>query len=345
MGAGKSKATVYSIGSSTSTEYTETFFDNQDYQNINSFLDNIEYNLYENNPEWYGEEYLQELRDLGINIQMDSNDGIEGLRKEYDFLGSFSDEEIQYMMEHFNGDIRNGDSLSTRVASYYSGDLVNVSDIEKSIFEKYWEADLGARTAKKFADSLSQFGQNTSFKGHIQRFIEEGYGDNINVGMSIKMLYTLTKIGLENGVPLLKSFGIRDMNQGNDGGKLGGSYFRFGDTLTLDINSFGKPSGDSNLSSWSVPSVVGYGVAHTMHEFGHHIEDKLFNFDSGKKIKGDNAVSVYGNTSYNEAFAESFVAYCLGIEPNRGKEYHSNFKKLMSESGLSAYEGCVKKLK
>lgn len=80
-------------------------------------------------------------------------------------------------------------------------------------------------------------------------------------------------------------------------------------------------------------------------EFGHHIEDKIFNFDSGKKIKGDNAVSVYGNTSYNEAFAESFVAYCLGIEPNRGKEYHSNFKKLMSESGLSAYEGCVKKLK
>ena len=326
----------------------DTFFEQGDFHDTYMLLDDIFYGYNNENPEWYGEEYLQDLRDLGINLGMDEVRDATTLRQDYDFLDNFSDEEINYMIENYGTQLN---SLSDRVYAYQSGNLDNMSDYEKGIIQKYLDADLGARTTVKFIRSLndaSVSSRSKSFDDFVNNLIKEGYGDNILVGMSIKTMSMLSRIGIENGIKPVKNFSIKNLNEGSEYRTLNGEYqilTNDSNALQLDYGSFKRNMNDSNSGNWSVSSVLGYGVTTVMHEYGHHVENILFKMGSDKLIKGTDSVSTYGNTSYNEAFAESFASYCLGIEPNRGKEYHSNFKKLMKENGLGAFEGCVKKLK
>lgn len=351
MGAGKSRSTsLHSIGSpdGVTEDYSETFFSPSDFHNVYTFLDDVFYAHDTENHEWYGEEYMQELRDMGIKLTMDGLD-VTNLRREYGFLGDFSDEEIVYMVERFGTQTN---LLSDSLYAYQSGNTSDMSVYEMNILQKYLDADLGTRTAYSFMHSLNKTNEllsNKTFDKFVGNLIKDGYGDNILVGMSMETMSMLSRIGIENGVKPIKTFSIIDLNEGNPWGSLGGNY-SYSTTsdynvLQLDYSSFKRSMNDSNYTNWNVAGALGYGVTTVMHEFGHHVENTLFKFGSDKLIKGKEAISIYGNTDSNEAFAESFAAYCLGIEPTKGKEYHSNFKKLMKESGLSAFEGCVKNLK
>ena len=95
---------------------------------------------------------------------------------------------------------------------------------------------------------------------------------------------------------------------------------------------------DRSNSYWSVGA--SFPQSTVIHEFGHHIERSVFKGNAN--IAGNTAVSTYGNKNSHEAFAESFLAYCLGVTPTEGKEYYKNFKDLMNSSGLSKFEGSFK---
>lgn len=309
---------------------------------MHNLLDDAFYESFQENPEGYGEEYIQELRDMGIQLEWDGA-GYDVLRNKFEFLKGFSDEELKFIVENYN----NTNPIAFNAMIYNLGELNDISNLEKGILEKYLDANLSRRDSYDFEHSLGlvqEGGSSNNFKSFINRLISEGKGENISVGLSIQTLSMLSKIGIEKGLTPPQHFGITDLNGGGDY-RISGMYNNVTGTLDLDYGSFRRGNKEANQTTWGVSGAVGYGVATTMHEFGHHLEEVAFGRKTESLINGNQAISVYGNTNSHEAFAESFAAYCLGVEPTMGKEYHSNFKKLMKENGLSAFEGCVKNLK
>lgn len=56
-------------------------------------------------------------------------------------------------------------------------------------------------------------------------------------------------------------------------------------------------------------------------------------------------ISNYGNSSYAEAFAESFAAYSMGMTPKGSNKFHSAFKSFMRDVGLDSFNGILLKTK
>ena len=125
-----------------------------------------------------------------------------------------------------------------------------------------------------------------------------------------------------------------------------GSYNPNNDTMNINpttllrwsLNNMYFPK-DYSRSGWNMG--LGFPQSTIIHEFGHHIHHKVFNLSDGI-VKGNSAVSSYGNANHMEAFAEAFTAYCYGVNPLQGKEYYSNFKQVMKDNGLSGFEGIFK---
>lgn len=105
-------------------------------------------------------------------------------------------------------------------------------------------------------------------------------------------------------------------------------------------------------SNWSISTVLltsAHGSA--THEFGHLImseiadshKDRLLKF--AKEVKEYSAVTEYGNTNHNEAFAEAFTAYAYGINAfsGIGKRYYDSFKTLMKDVGYDKVFSSVAK--
>ena len=279
MGAGKSKSISYSIGSrDTDRESSDTLLEQDSFREVYNLLDDAFYESFQENPE-------VRLRDMGIQLEWEGAN-YQSLRDKFKFLKDFSDEEIQFIVENYNG---TSNTMSFNSMAYHSGELNNISDLEKGILEKYYNADLGMRESFDFnynLDLIRKGGSSNSFKSFIDKLIKEGEGENINVGLSIKTLSILSKIGLENGLELPRHFGIMNLNEGNPDGHIGGMYNYGTGALDLNYDSFRRSYREANQTNWGVADAIGYGVAVTMHEFGHHLEGAVFKKKYRKSYKG-----------------------------------------------------------
>lgn len=176
MGAGKSKSISYSIGSrDTDRESSDTLLEQDSFREVYNLLDDAFYESFQENPEGYGEEYIQELRDMGIQLEWEGAN-YQSLRDKFKFLKDFSDEEIQFIVENYNG---TSNTMSFNSMAYHSGELNNISDLEKGILDKYYNADLGMRESFDFnynLDLIRKGGSSNSFKSFIDKLIKEGEG-------------------------------------------------------------------------------------------------------------------------------------------------------------------------
>ena len=137
-------------------------------------MDGAFYENYQFDPEWYGEEYIQELRDMGIQLEWDGA-GYNSLRDKFEFLKDFSDEELKFIVENYN----NTNPIAFNAMIYNLGELNDVSNLEKGILEKYLDANLSRRDSYDFEHSLGlvqEGGSSNNFKSFINRLISEGEG-------------------------------------------------------------------------------------------------------------------------------------------------------------------------
>lgn len=123
--------------------------------------------------------------------------------------------------------------------------------------------------------------------------------------------------------PASRSFTLTDSNIGTP---------IFGDEITTGYNSGYKGLGSTLI-----------------HEYGHYIDHVLRNTDKQRrnsfreKTKNMSAVSRYGNSNKEEAFAEAFVCYCTGCDyPHVAESYMQEFRQFMKDTGLTSYENSFK---
>lgn len=76
-----------------------------------------------------------------------------------------------------------------------------------------------------------------------------------------------------------------NLNEGNPDGHIGGMYNYGTGALDLNYDSFRRSYREANQTNWGVADAIGYGVAVTMHEFGHHLEGAVFKKNTGNLIK------------------------------------------------------------
>lgn len=101
--------------------------------------------------------------------------------------------------------------------------------------------------------------------------------------------------------------------------------------------SYSRSSENATFATGTTP------VSVMVHEYGHHIENRVFGYNAqvGSGRRNLTAVSQYGNTNSHEAFAEAFTMYCYDVKPTKGKVYYKNFQDLMKSSGLESFKGCM----
>ena len=160
------------------------------------------------------------------------------------------------------------------------------------------------------------------------------------INTHLSTLSTLNKVANRVGIPSVSELMYDDDIKQP---KAGGRYSPYSDIIhvspqyltTFSTRDFFGAGNDPSQNNWNMGMDFPQGLI--IHEFGHHVENKVFRLNS--RVKGSSAVSSYGNASSREAFAEAFTAYCFGVTPINGSEYYSNFKTLMRSKGLQSFEG------
>ena len=251
-----------------------------------------------------------------------------------------------------------------RESSAYKKAYRNVSREERELLDIHRDFETRLRVVGKHGENADPFVTGYENSKLPADFVQGLIKSNAKVkfrdiNLSMKVANTLEK--------KFEKLGIKGVNQLNFGSfnepresRTGVPGFRRGNgsihinTDWFPDNSFmpkGKfPTQNKNLLGMNFGD--GNGVITLVHEYGHHLSvrmGKRYLHDIvGKRVekkygKRNNVTSIsgYGDESYDEAFAESFAAYCYGVTPRRGKKYHEEFKKVMKEKGLQSFEGCL----
>lgn len=232
-----------------------------------------------------------------------------------------------------------------------------------SVFDKIGELGMRSRlNIQKPTNAIylaNDIGGNT--KADVKRSMAERLGaDESDVnGINTEFAYSIAKlnrVAMKNNVGVLQhldlsgdGFAKRSISQNvaayyiSDQKLIATSFI----PLRLDLDKIKKGSQDAKhfeaMGYKNGFTVAGNKISPTaVHEYGHHIENVVFqdNAMRGKKLSA--AVSPYGNFSNHEAFAEAFTLYCYDIKPATGKAYYRSFQKLMKDAGLEDFKGCMK---
>ena len=351
MGNGKSKNVQYSktIGGLRSPlDYYDSTLSSEDYQRLceNSWFDllNMDYSDREKALELIRSDHFPPL-DFGKEYDPNL---IDNLRKTGTFVNFGSVKVPTELLNHLGIPEEYHESLQ-HLVPYYGDRFVNMlnryarDNTHLSVMEDKAAANyILGRTDMAYVVSALIDNRNAGVQ--LNNFMRTLNSDEKQlayqiVNKQVSSLTYLNNLADSLGIKSVKSLSyLESDSSGYYRGSDGNINITPSKIMGLVTNEIFTGVYNKDNSYWSVGS--SFPQSTVIHEFGHHIERSVFN--GYAVVAGNRAVSTYGNKNNHEAFAEAFLAYCLGVTPTEGTEYYKNFKILMKDKGLEKFEGSFK---
>lgn len=199
-------------------------------------------------------------------------------------------------------------------------------------------ANFGMRSMSAVSDYFSKVGGDPSLSDLYGSKNKADINQNINA--SLRIASRLASVSGDDfpGISLMGNIPAHFKNSASPMG----SYNSGTKKIELSTQQLARNENPYRNRSWSVTANLNLQAASVIHEFGHYLDFSHKDISRRIKAKGT-SVSNYGDSNSAEAFAESFTAYCLGVTPKRGTEYHKEFCRVMEAEGLSRFKGCISK--